>query len=371
VVTLSVELSWPEDGFRKGTRPMLITLANMVKGKMAVFAGGETWHGLAGAVREYVKKHQRFPDGTFKRSASSPQGKQLSMQAQPAQRVSFFAELLPHLGRGDIRGQIDTRHAWFEGANADAGEWWVPELLVPYYPQASWRAKTPFASARVFGGTDFVAIAGVGADAARLDPRANPRHQKLVGITGYDWGSGIKDVTDGLDKTIYLMQVAPGYSRPWIAGGGATVMGLDPNDPLGPFAADHPDGKGGTRRGTYAIMGDGTVRWIPATIDPKVLLAMATRAGGEPLPDLDTVAPRVPAPGQSPELKTDPKPAAPKPPADVKPSDPKESDPKVGPTPPGTTPPATRSTRRWPGSPATTGARPWPTWPTGWRTRST
>ena len=30
-------------------------------------------------------------------------------------------------------------------------------------------------------------------------------------------------------------------------------------------------------------MGDGSVRFIPGDIDPKVLLAMATRAGGEDL----------------------------------------------------------------------------------------
>ena len=70
------------------------------------------------------------------------------------------------------------------------------------------------------------------------------------------------------------------------------------------FENQRPDGKWGT----YAIMGDGTVRWIPAEIDPKVLLAMATRAGGEKIADLDAVAPRVDPPGAKPELKTEAKP---------------------------------------------------------------
>src|SRR5262249_14735379 len=152
---------------------------------------------------------------------------------------------------------------------------------------SSWRAASPFATARVFGGTDFVAISGVGADAARYDPVRNPEHKKLAGITGYDWESKVADVTDGLSNTIYLRQVAPGFPRPWIAGGGATVMGLDRDDPLGPFVADHPDGRGGKKRGTYAIMGDGVVRWIPADIDRETLLAMATRAGGEKIENLD------------------------------------------------------------------------------------
>jgi hypothetical protein len=296
VITLSVDLNWTDDAYRRSVHPGIVGVVNMVKGKMAVFAGSETWHALAAAVREYAKQHKGFPRGTFNRATGSKEGRILNMAAPPAQRVSFFTELLPYLGRADIKHRIDPRKAWFDESNAEAGEWWVPELLVPYYPQSAWRAVTPFAAERVFGGTDFVAIAGVGADAARYDPARNPAHKKLAGITGYDWGSDVKDVTDGLANTIYLMQVAPGFSRPWIAGGGATVMGLDPADPLGPFVADHPDGKGGKKRGTYAIMGDGTVRWIPADIDPKVLLAMATRAGGETIDNLDKVAPKVEPP---------------------------------------------------------------------------
>ena len=63
-----------------------------------------------------------------------------------------------------------------------------------------------------------------------------------------------------------------------------------------------PDGK----EGTYAIMADGTVRWLPADIRPEVLLAMATRAGGEKLPNLDEVAPRVLPAGAKSELIASP-----------------------------------------------------------------
>jgi hypothetical protein len=85
-------------------------------------------------------------------------------------------------------------------------------------------------------------------------------------------------------------------------------MGLDPKNPMADFKFARPDGK----VGTYAIMGDGVVRWIPADIDPKVLLAMATRAGGEPIPDLDKVAPRIDETGKTSELKAAAAPAGPK-----------------------------------------------------------
>jgi hypothetical protein len=122
-----------------------------------------------------------------------------------------------------------------------------------------------------------------------MDP-SNPEDAKKVGISGYAWGSKLDDVTDGLSNTIYLMQVPPGLSRPWAAGGGATIMGLNEKDPMADFAYPRPDGE----RGAHAIMGDGTILWIPANIDPKVFLAMATRAGGETLPaNLDQLCPKV------------------------------------------------------------------------------
>ena len=45
----------------------------------------------------------------------------------------------------------------------------------------------------MLGGTNYVAIAGVGADAARFNPK-DPSYQKLVGISGYDWGSAVEEV---------------------------------------------------------------------------------------------------------------------------------------------------------------------------------
>lgn len=304
VLTMQVELNWPEEVFAGAVAPRLFGLVNQVKGKAAVYAGEHTWHSLAGAVSKYVAAKKAYPAGTF------PSGKadknRLQLPYEPVRRVSFFAELLPYLGRGGVAQGVDPKKAWFDDQNVIASESWIPELLVPYYPPAAWRANSPLAPAHTFGGTNYVAVAGVGTEAARYDPK-NPAHAKLVGITGYDWGSKVEEVADGPANTIYLLQVPPGLSRPWAAGGGATVMGLDPKDPMA--AVKHPRGDG--QEGTYAIMGDGTVRWLPAKIDPKVFLAMATRAGGEKLPNLDEVAPRVELPTKADAVPADaPKPAA-------------------------------------------------------------
>lgn len=239
--------------------------------------------------------------------------------------MSHFADLLPYLGHDGLSRRIDRTKPWYalERAKPDEktpdklgevlvdnlspGGEWVPQLLVPYYPQSAWRATSQYAPEHTLGATNYVAISGTGLDSARYDPNS-PAHKKLVGITGYGWGSKAEEVTDGLANTIYLIQTPPGgLPQPWIAGGGATVRGFDENDPIAGFKSTHPGGK----EGTYALMGDGSVRFIPATIDKKVLLAMGTRAGGEALADVNKHTDKVDPPkAPTPEVKPDPKPDA-------------------------------------------------------------
>jgi hypothetical protein len=293
---------------------------------MTVYSGDYSLFPLADAVAKLSKSGQPFPPGTCPRTG----GDRLTLPYPPDQRCSFFVELLPHVGRGAVARGIDRSRSWLDERSMTAAEAWVPELLVWYSPSSSWRATSPRSDGRVFGGTSFVAVAGVGPDAARYNPKKQPDQVRMIGITGYDWGSKPDEITDGLDKTIYLIQVPPGLSRPWIAGGGATVVGFNPDNPMADFVHVRPDGKAGT----HAIMADGTVRWIPAEIDPKMLLAMATRAGGEPLPaDLDEIAPKVESPKKPKEAKltTSPDAKAPAPKAkdaeDTNPT-PKAKDPK-------------------------------------------
>jgi hypothetical protein len=318
VVTINVDVAWQDDAYTRLVAPKLFGLSSEIKGKMTVYSGDYSLFPLAGAVAKLSKSGQPFPPGTCPRSG----GERFTLPYPPDQRCSFFVELLPHIGRGAVARGVDRSRSWLDDRNLVAAEAWVPELLVWYSPPSSWRATSPRSDGRVFGGTSFVAVAGVGPDAARYNPKKQPDQLRMIGITGYDWGSKPDEITDGLDKTIYLIQVPPGLSRPWIAGGGATVVGLNPDNPMADFVHVRPDGKAGT----HAIMADGTVRWIPAEIDPKMLLAMATRAGGEPLPaDLDEVAPKVDPPKKPKEAKltTSPDATAPSPKA----KDPKDTAP--------------------------------------------
>ena len=234
--------------------------------------------------------------------------------------LSFFAELLPYVNdRGLVlRRRLGPDQAWYddgknqkpEGANNLAvAEEWVPELLVPTYPQSAWRATSPLVpDGRVLGGTNYVGIAGVGLNAARYDPKT---HAKKVGIAGYEWDSTLDEITDKPEYTIYLMQTPPGLQQPWLAGGGATIRGLDEKDPMNGFRHTFgtPDGK----PGTFALMGNGDVRFIPGDIKPEILLAMVTRAGGEDISKvIDEAAPIVlSTKKKEPEPKVEPKSDAP------------------------------------------------------------
>jgi len=288
-IILSFDLRWSDETYRQLIAPPLFSFFGATKGKMAVFAAEVPMQGLSEMVQRMVAQRKAFPAGTVLPGTS--EASRYGLNRPPRARVSFFYELLPLLGHNEIATQIDPRLPWYDEKNLSGAEAWLPQALCPWYPSQEWRASSPLVpDGRQVGATHFVAIAGVGLDAARYNPK-DPAYARKVGITGYDWGSTLEEITDGLDKTIYLMQTAPGLSQPWLAGGGATVRGLNENDPLDGFR--HTFGTPEGKPGTFALMANGDIRFIPADIDKKVLLAMATRAGGEPLNDLDRHAPLV------------------------------------------------------------------------------
>jgi hypothetical protein len=308
---ISIDLNLTGGIYRTTVEPRLVGIANQIKGKIAIFSAEFTVHGTAAAGPDAVKVQNAYPRGTADRKSNLDR---LGLEYPPVQRTSLFVDLLPFMGREPLARSINKNLAWFDKQNLpepgrDRAGAWVPELLVPYYPQTAWRATSPYAPDHVLGATNYVAVAGVGLDTPRVDPN-KPEFKTKVGMTGYNWGSKPDEVTDGLSNTIYMLQTPPGLQQPWIAGGGATVRGLDETDPMFAYKYSHPNR---TNPGTYALMGDGSVRFIPANIDPNVFKGLATRAGGEKLADLDLLTdrvedPKLKKPEPKPEPKPDPKP---------------------------------------------------------------
>lgn len=317
VVTLSGEFNWKDDVFATAVEPPFARLGVQVRGKMGMHSGEGGVFALAaktvngrpagGLIAEAISKDKdgQLPQGALPRDARTDDrrlpGSNQGLPYQPEQRVSFLAELTRFMdNKTYIHRKLDPNQAWYQKGNLEVAEAWIPELLVSDYPQSAWRATSDLIpDGRSVGATNYVGVAGLGLDAARLNPN-NPEDAKKAGMTGYDFGSKPDDVKDGLSNTMYLIQVPPTIQRPWIAGGGATLMGVNDkgNDPAKPFMAKKADGS----RGTMVLMGDGSVRYVKEGIDPAVFRAMATRAGGEKIADLDKVAPSA-KPGLPGELK--------------------------------------------------------------------
>jgi len=262
-------------------------------------------HELAAATQEFLKKEGHFPRGTLPRKASDERG----IDWRPDQRLSWMVELLPYVANGefkDLRKRIEDASSWNDPPlNQFVGTTVIPQFLAPlppdkregYYIQYPAQKNMPLAA------THFVGMAGVGLDAAEYRA-GDAATAKLRGIFGYDRETKADDIKDGLGETILLIQVPPAPKSPWIAGGGSTVRGVSTDlDCLQPFVCAKYQGKDGT----FAIMADGKVRFIPETIPAKTFQAMCTIAGGEKIKDIDEVAPEVPAPEdfQQPELKAE------------------------------------------------------------------
>ena len=101
----------------------------------------------------------------------------------------------------------------------------------------------------------FVGVAGVGADAARLDHRS-----ARAGIFSNDRRTRLEDIRDGAGNTLLVLGVRDQLGS-WGAGGPATVRGLTSEPYL-----NGPDGFGtGADDAMSALMADGGVRFRSAT----------------------------------------------------------------------------------------------------------
>jgi len=254
---------------------------------------------LAKAIHAYAQKNKAFPRGTADRE-TTPERHELPWA--PEHRVSWMVEILPFLGNGEftiLANQVDSRsRSWREDQNLIAAGTLIPQFLAHNYEDRFRWTTFPSMGKQKVANTHFVGIAGVGLEAARYK-EGDPAVAKKLGVFGYDRITQLAQITDGPENTIVAIQVPPMFKRPWLAGGGATVMGVPETESVKPFVCVGE----GEKAGTFAIMGDGKVRFISAKISDKDFQALCTIAGGEVV-DVNALAPEV-KPEKS-ELKAQP-----------------------------------------------------------------
>ncbi len=224
----------------------------------------------------------RLPPGAFERSRDSDTTRPpLRIDREPKNRISFMAGLLPYLGQQTLLDQVRFDQSWRDPGNWMAGSTIVPQFLDPSYPGRSRQVNIGELPVD-FAATHYVGIAGVGLDAASYK-YGDPATKFKRGAFSYDQSATLDEIGAGrgVSNTILMIQIphdgVTGVS-PWIAGGGATLRGVPENNSIAPFISTSHDKK----RGTYAMMADGSVRFIDQSISDEAFKAMCTIAGPAP-----------------------------------------------------------------------------------------
>jgi hypothetical protein len=182
---------------------------------------------------------------------------------------SWMVAILPYIEQANVYQAIDRTQPWDSPKNK-----WCADCSMRIYLSPAHSGSALLTSPQGLPLTHYVGVAGVGLEAAEL-----PLGHLQVGIFGYNRQTRLADITDGTSCT--LMVVDTGENNgPWIAGGPATVRGLDPARK--PYVGrSRQFGRAGVAMALYA---DGSVHPIAESIDSEVFEALATIHGGEDVP---------------------------------------------------------------------------------------
>lgn len=236
---------------------------------------------LGEQVSRFRSEHQAFPGPPFQPAVPVDQRFNWILTLQSAWKTDG--------------AQPDLEHGWADPVNDRFVRQRIDAFQNPAIPTLTGPAGHPV--------SHFVGIAGVGPDAAKL-PIGDPR----AGIFGYERITREADVRDGLANTMMVAGAQNGFDS-WAANTSATIRSLTAEPYFG-----GPDGLGtGEQGGMSVLMADGSVRFLSADTDPRLMRRMAAMADGLPL-DLSV-------PGEPGDVSEEPPPVA-----DVAPPEPVETE---------------------------------------------
>ncbi len=197
-----------------------------------------------------------------------PKGTWPNPDLPPGHRLSWYAAILPQLENQELYDSLDEDEPWYGVGNDEVA---YTRIGVLNCPDSSTVGPGGLAT------TPYIGIGGLGLDSPWL-PAGHPR----AGVFGYDRRTTLVDIKDGTAYTMVIAESAR-VAGAWLAGGPATVRGLDPTEQpyLGPgrqFGGIHPGGV------TNVAFADGSVRGFRDSIDPRLFEGLSTIAGGETRP---------------------------------------------------------------------------------------
>lgn len=209
------------------------------------------------ALHNYHDVHRSFPAGTHPNE-----------KLKPEERLSWLADILPFIEQQALFQRIDFEEKW---DSKDNQEFTTMQLETLKNPGVTEKPKKG-----VEAPTHYVGIAGLGADAPTL-----PVGHKRAGVFGYNRKTGFRDILDGTSNTMMTAEASKNFGA-WAAGGSDTIRAFTKK----PYI-NGPDGIGGpwSNPGCHVGIADGSVRFVSDKIDPSVVEALSTIAGGEVVGD--------------------------------------------------------------------------------------
>jgi prepilin-type processing-associated H-X9-DG protein len=216
-------------------------------------------------MHNYESAHRHFPSGTI-----------LNAELEPEQRLSWIVELLPYIEQNALYEGIDRSAAW----NSEDNLQFVSNVIETLVNPGVAEGPTVFdADFNQVGATHYVGIGGLGEEGPTLgvkDPKA--------GVFGYDRRTRIADIVDGTSNTFMIGEASGNFDGDygsWAQGGRATVLPFTQQ----PYI-NGPDGIGGPYNGGANFgLADGSVRFVSDEINPSIVEALTTIAGGEVVQD--------------------------------------------------------------------------------------
>ena len=215
-------------------------------------------HQVGLALHGHLAAHGTFPPGGVE---WRPPGNATKRQ------LAWSAFLLPWLEQDALSRRLDLATPFDSPQNAASAATVLPVYLCP-----SSRRESPLVDGR--GACDYGGLYG-----ERITSPNNPPKGAMV----YDRAFRVEDVPDGTATTIFVGEDTHWLEMQWINGANlfdqAFAINQAPafeND----LRSDHPGG-------VHVLFGDGSARFLRETLELRTLAAICTRAGGEPVGNID------------------------------------------------------------------------------------
>jgi prepilin-type processing-associated H-X9-DG protein len=215
-------------------------------------------HQIGLAMHGYLADRGTFPPGGIE---WRPPGNTTQRQ------LAWSAFILPYLEQEPLYRRLDLTTPFDSPQNAPA----AARVLAIYICPTS-RRELPTIDGR--GASDYGGIFG---------ERITSPNQPPKGAMIYDVAFRVADIPDGTSTTLLVGEDSRFPDMQWINGGNLFDQAFAINQaPVfeNDLRSDHPGG-------VNVLFADGSARFLRETLDLRILAAICTRAGGEPVGTID------------------------------------------------------------------------------------